>query len=557
MPENNACTLEVVTDGKRRTITLDDKVVTFGRSRKNTVPLREDGKVSAEHCQVVRQKEAWMIIDCGSKNKTFLNGSAISVAALKHGDTFNIGKTEVTFRVGVPTAMDPKEAERLMSKQESPSKLAGDAIAAALAKPAPEVRASKKSSGLRPSVRVERGGKGVSLFALACFFVAGILSGVTALSVLDNRGDEKKAQPVAKAELKGALVSTQMPADPTVAPKDEPVAVAPKDEPKDEPVVVAPKDEPKDVPVVVAPKDPPVAVPPTDSPKDEPVAVKKDPVTPPAPPAEDPPAADDPVAVKPVDPKTPPVDPGTTAEIPDDPARPPTQFMGLKTMIKRVIFVMDVTGSMEDPATVTPSEFSGPADMKLGAELKRQLDKFERKDVKTKLDAAKYELTHSIAYLHPDVEFTVIFYSFSPTPWQKRLVAASDKNKIDAIKRIKTTSAWGGTNIFEGLECAFGIIDDHKKTMKKPEPVKGTDAKPKPGYAIFLVTDGKHNTGRFSDPNSGPEDFLKEIRKINNDDRAIINTIGVGQPGVGVDPPDPVFLARLASENGGEGKMLK
>ncbi|KAF0241113.1 MAG: 14 kDa proline-rich protein [Planctomycetota bacterium] len=552
MPENNACTLEVVTDGKRRTITLDDKVVTFGRSRKNTVPLREDAKVSAEHCQVVRQKDAWMIIDCGSKNKTFLNGSSISVAALKHGDTFNIGKTEVTFRVGVPTALDPKEAERLMSKQDSPSKIAGDAIAAALAQPAPEARASKKSSGLRKAVRVERGGKGVSMFALACFFVAGILSGVTALSVLDNRKDEKKATPVAKVEQKGTLVSAQLPGDATVAPKDDPVAVAPRDEPKDEPVVVAPKDEPKPEPVAVAPKDPPVVAP-KDLPKDEPVVVKKDPVTPPTPPAEDPPAADDPVAVKPVDPKTPPVDPGTAPEVPDDPSRPPTQFMGLRTMIKRVIFVMDVTGSMEDPATVTPSEFSGPPDIKISAELKRQLDKFERKDVKTKLDAAKYELTHSIAYLHPDVEFTVIFYSFSPTPWQKRLMAASDKNKIDAIKRIKTTSAWGGTNIFDGLECAFGIIDDHKKSMKKPEPGKGSDAKPKPEYAIFLVTDGKHNTGRYPDP----EDFLKEIRKINKDDRAIINTIGVGQPGVGVDPPDPVFLARLASENGGEGKMLK
>jgi pSer/pThr/pTyr-binding forkhead associated (FHA) protein len=555
MPEHNTCTLEVVTDGKRRTITLDDKVVTFGRSRKSTVPLKEDSKVSAEHCQVVRQKDAWMIIDCGSKNKTFLNGSAISVAALKHGDTFNIGKTEVVFRVGAPTVMDPKEAEKLLAKQESPSKIAGDAIAAALAKPAPEARASKKSSGLRPAVKIERGGKGVSLFALACFFVAGILSGVTALSVLDNRKDEKKPAPVVKLENKGTLISNQLPGvvaeEPKEEPKGEPVAVVPNEEPKEQPVVVAPKETPKETPVAVAPKDTPVTPVPKDSPKDEPVAVKKEPVEPVPPPAEDPPAADDPVAVKPADPNPPATDPGTGADTPDDPSRPPIQFMGLKTMLKRVVFVMDVTGSMEDPATVAPSEFAGPAEVKIGPELKRQLEKFDRKDVKTKLDAAKYDLTHSIAYLNPDVEFTVIFYSFAPTPWQKRLMVASDKNKIDAIKRIKTTSAWGGTNIFDALECAFQIIDDHKKTLKKPEP--GKDAKPKPGYAIFLVTDGKHNTGRFPDP----EEFLKEIRKINSDDRAIIDTVGVGQPGVGVDPPDPVFLARLASENGGEGKMLK
>ncbi|MCC6737863.1 MAG: FHA domain-containing protein [Planctomycetia bacterium] len=560
MPESNACTLEVVTDGKSRTITLDEKVVTFGRSRKNTVPLRDDGKVSAEHCQVVRQKDAWMLIDCGSKNKTFLNGTSISVSALKHGDSFKIGKTEVTFRVGAPLALDPKEAEKLLAAKPTSNDQAGQAIATALAAPAKpaEPRAAKKSSGLREAVRVERGSKGVSAFAMTCFFVAGILSGLTALSLIDNRGDQKPKTPVAKLEQRGPVEA----AAPKEEPKtEEPVAVAPKEEPKtEEPVAVAPKEEPKtEVPVAVVPKEEPkkeepaTAKPPPDE-TPEPVTVRKDPVPPPPPASEDPPAASDPVTAKPpTEPPPPASGGGTTVEPPDDPARPPTQFMGLKTMIKRVVFVMDVTGSMEDPASVTPAEFSGPPEIKIGAELKRQLEKFNRKDVKTKLDAAKYELTHSIAYLHPDVEFTVIFYSFSPTPWQKRLVPANEKNKIDAIKRIKTTSAWGGTNIYDALESAFGIIDDHRKALKKPATPGGTGAKGKPEYAIFLVTDGRHNTGRFPDP----EEFLSEIRKMNKDDRALINTIGVGQPGVGVDPPDPVFLARLASENGGEGKMLK
>ncbi|MCE9581445.1 MAG: FHA domain-containing protein [Planctomycetes bacterium] len=558
MSETNACTLEVVTDGKARTITLDEKVVTFGRSRKNTVPLKEDSKISAEHCQVVRQKDSWMLIDNGSKNKTFLNGTAVSVAALKHGDSFKIGETSVTFRVGAPTAMNPKEAERLMAKQPSSNTAAGDAIAAALSKPEPRV--SKKSSGVRDAIKVERGGKGVSSLAIICFFFAGILSGYTFLHLFDNRA-EKKAPATAKIETKKPLiqipdqpVSVQPPADP---PKEVPSVVTPKEDPKDPVVAVAPKETPKETPVVAVPKetpkDPVVAVDPKETPKEEPVAVKPEP-PPPAASEDPPPAAGDPVAVKPPvpDPKA---EPGTSVETPDDPKRLPTQFMGLRTTLKRVIFVMDVTGSMEDPASVTPAEFTGPAEIKIGAELKRQLDKFDRKDVKTKLDAAKYELTHTIAYLHPDVEFTVIFFSFSPTPWQKRFMAASEKNKIDAIKRIKTTSAWGGTNIYDALESSFGIVDDFRKTAKKPATPAGgaTGAKGKPEFAVFLLTDGKHNTGRFPDP----EEFLKEIRKMNADDRVLINTIGVGTPGVGVDPPDPVFLARLASENGGEGKMLK
>lgn len=601
-----ACTLEVETGGKRRTLTLDDKIVTFGRSRKNVVVLREDPKISSQHCQVVRQKDAWMLIDCGSKNKTFLNGEAVSVSALKHGDSFKIGETSVTFRTGAPQALDPKEAEKLMSAKPSSNDAAGAAIAAALAAPAPapaavveppkaaeapaeaprpvrtaDLRAAKRPSGLHGAVRVERGGsRGLPLASMACFLLAGIVMGLGLLYAFDGRTEaDPKGGPVAarveqrgQPEQSGDGEAVKQPIgpvqDPVEAPKDPaPDGTAAKNPPpadlaaaRKDPVP-APDDssttkkepvKPPEDPVAAKDPPPPEPVPAKEPPTDEPVAAK-DPMRNPPPAADDPPpAAEDPdVAVK--DPAKDPVAPPPTVE---EVKRPPTQFMGLKSPAKNLIFVMDVTGSMEDPATVTPSEFSGPPEIKISAELKRQLEKFNRKDVRTKLDAAKYELVHSIAWMHPDIEFTVIFYSFSPTPWQARLVPANDKNKIDAIKRIKTTSAWGGTNIFDALEKSFEIVDGHRKAARKPAPppAGGTDAAAKKAeYAIFLVTDGKHNTGRFPDP----EEFLKEIRKLNKDDRAVIHTIGVGKPGEGVDPPDPVFLARLASENGGESKMLK
>ena len=567
MPEARiACTLEIVTDGKSRTLTLDDKIVSFGRSRKNTVPLRDDAKVSAEHCQIVRQKDAWTLIDCGSKNKTFLNGTPVSVAALRNGDKIRVGNTSVTFRQGEPAPLDPRDAERLMGGKPTANEAAAKAIEAALTKPKAEeksqARAAKKSSGMREAVRVERGaGNRVSAFAMACFFVAGTLSGLTALFVFD--GGRKAEKPAVAAKNEPVKIAAgDVLAQPVVdagapvvePPKEEPVAVKDPvvpEPPKEEPVKAEP---PKEEPADVAVKEPAKLEPPKEEPpKESPVA------------ADPPPAAsDEPPTGEPEDvaAKTPPKEEkpevpggGTAPEDPDEEKRPPTQFMGLKTKLKNVVFVMDVTGSMEDPATVTPTEYSGPPEIKLSAEIKRQLEKFDRKEVKTKLDAAKYELANAIAWLHPDVNFTVIFYSFSPTPWQNKFMPAADKNKIDAIKRIKTQAAWGGTNIFDALEKAFGIIDDNKKAQKKPAappPGAGTEAK-KAAYSIFLVTDGKHNTGRFPDP----EEFLREIKKLNSDGRAIINTIGVGQPGVGVDPPDPAFLGRLAEENGGECKMVK
>ena len=550
MPEDRCvCTLEVETDGKTRTVTLEDRVVSFGRSRKNSVPLRDDGKVSSQHCQVVRQKDAWMLIDCGSKNKTFLNGTPVSVAALRNGDKFRIGSTTVSFREGEPRAMEPKDAEKLL-KRESANEAAGQAIAAALSAPKRESRLvdpAPRSDRPRPSgeaVRIERGSPGVSIFAFACFFVAGALSGLTALFVLDTRADKVKP-PVAKTQQEfrpaagdGAVAP---PADVVVAqdpPKEVPVVAPPAVEPpKEEPVaVVPPVEPPKEEPVVAKP---PVEPPKPEPPKEEPVVARK-----PPPPA----ASDDPPTGEPTDVGArPPADP--RGETPAAEKRPPAQFMGLTTTLKYVIYMLDVTGSMEDPASVAPSEFMGPPEVRLSAELSRQLEKFARKDVKTKLDAAKYELTHSIAYLHPDTEFTVVFYSFQPTPWQKKFMPASDKNKIDAIKRIKTTSAWGGTNIYDAIETAFTVIDDQAKTVKKPADT----ADRKASYAIFLVTDGKHNTGRFMDP----EEFLSQVRKLNADGRAALSTIGVGEPGKGVDAPDRVFLTRLAEENGGENRMLK
>jgi len=553
--DRSICTLEVETDGKSRTIALEGKVVSFGRSRKCTVVLREDAKISSQHCQVVRQDAGWVLVDLGSKNKTFLNGDAVSSSSLKHGDSFKIGMTTVTFRVGAPKALDPKEAEKLLGARPSTNTREGAEIAAALASPArPAPQVKKKPEQPGKSVKVQRGsGKGTSMFALACFFAAGILSGVTALLVFDNRDEDPALRVAKKVEQKvempadpgaGEISVRETPADPAVPPTEVPVAPA---EPPVDTAVEVPAAPPEEV-VVQAPDPAPE---PAKEPVKEPETVAAE-TAPPVVPLEPLGQGDD-GTPKPPDPEVavdPDPPPGT--EVTDEPNRPPTQFMGLETKIRRVVYVMDITGSMEDPATSTPKEFTGPPSMKIGGELKRQLDKFGRKDVRTKLDAAKYELVHSIAYLPADVEFTVIFYSFSPTPWQKRFVTASEKNKIDAIKRVKTTAAWGGTNIYDALEMSFSIIDDHIKAQK-PDPKTGTRAKATGAYAIFLVTDGKHNTGRYPDP----EEFLREIKKLNADGRAVINAIGVGEEGKGLDPPDPVFLHRLASENGGEARMAK
>src|SRR5204862_4687268 len=61
------------------------------------------------------------------------------------------------------------------------------------------------SSGVRDAVKIERGSKGVSMTAMACFFVAGIISGVTLLYSIDGRDHGKKVVARAEEKAKGLV----------------------------------------------------------------------------------------------------------------------------------------------------------------------------------------------------------------------------------------------------------------------------------------------------------------------------------------------------------------
>lgn len=251
----------------------------------------------------------------------------------------------------------------------------------------------------------------------------------------------------------------------------------------------------------------------------------------------------------------------------------PTQFYGLKTRSTRLVFLLDKTGSMAEPASEPerspyklPPEAAGaekepPADKACREECTRIFKKWLSVSAKTRIDVAKKEIISTIYVLRPVVHFNVIWYEVTPTPWRQELVSATWPNKLDAMQAADKITASGGTNIWDALELGFKMIEVAQakaafnpiildKRVNYATATGGIDT-------MFLMTDGKPNTGRIDKA----DDIITELKKVNRLRKVTIHTICVGEvlPGAAAlpDSPDPVFLKKIADQNGGDFVHIK
>ncbi|HUT33704.1 MAG TPA: FHA domain-containing protein [Planctomycetota bacterium] len=100
----------------RREYALDEgKSYLVGRSREADVIVK-DKLASRSHCKVAATgAEEWTVADLGSSNGTYVNRERITTRALRHGDTIQIGKAALEFRLlsatTAPTVVGPQAAE--------------------------------------------------------------------------------------------------------------------------------------------------------------------------------------------------------------------------------------------------------------------------------------------------------------------------------------------------------------------------------------------------------------------------------------------------------------
>ena len=169
-------------------------------------------------------------------------------------------------------------------------------------------------------------------------------------------------------------------------------------------------------------------------------------------------------------------------------------FFGIPLESKRIVFVIDHSGSMQIPDT------SG-------------------EKIRTRWEILLEQLDRAIGGLPAKgVEFNLIFFSQGVDSFRPKSVDATPAERDAAKKFIASIEPKGETNVWAGLETAL------------EEPDVDT---------IILLTDGQPSTGQFT----STTDILREVSFKNRFRRVVISTVSIGQ--------DSPFLRRLAAANHG------
>ncbi len=211
------------------------------------------------------------------------------------------------------------------------------------------------------------------------------------------------------------------------------------------------------------------------------------------------------------------------------------EFVGVPTKSRRLVFVIDTSGSMEDLIGDTRN--------------------FKLKDrgyrSYMKMDIVKDELCRSIDGLEPTVRFNILTFATEVKSWKSGLVVANVVNKTGAIKYVQDLKAIGGAsqgfNARAGLGGTAGLSAG--KTNTYAALMTALDAGGRGLYdkhydsqvdTLYFLSDGVPSTGEYVEK----EDILAEVRRVNTLRKLVIHTISIGDM-------DHDLMEHLARQNGG------
>lgn len=169
-------------------------------------------------------------------------------------------------------------------------------------------------------------------------------------------------------------------------------------------------------------------------------------------------------------------------------------YYGIPICAKRVVFVLDTSGSMGGPP----------------------------------IDAAKQALNQTINSLPEAVKFSVVFFDTHATPWQTKLVSANEENKKHATMAVLSRGLGPATVSSAALEAAFRL---------DPE-------------AIYFVSDGEPTDG-------APAAIVSAVTQTNRTRRISIHTIGVAKHNRRGASGLSMFMRPLSGDNYGKFLMIE
>ncbi|MFT7463503.1 MAG: HEAT repeat protein [Pseudohongiellaceae bacterium] len=216
-----------------------------------------------------------------------------------------------------------------------------------------------------------------------------------------------------------------------------------------------------------------------------------------------------------------------------------SSFQGIETKSENIVFVIDVSKSMEEP-------FGDPERL---ARTGREYKSLQR------LAIVKEELINTIQSLPESTGFNIVAYATEAELWKRRASKANVLNKNNAstwVGKLKPaggdgagfrarmglsadSASKGQTNTHLALMTAFGEeVDDKKKSNAFVTSTKD------PVDTIFFLTDGEPTVGKTVDMS----EIREEVRRVNAYRGVQIHVIYVGAYG-GKE------FRLLAEENGG------
>lgn len=194
---------------------------------------------------------------------------------------------------------------------------------------------------------------------------------------------------------------------------------------------------------------------------------------------------------------------GTPFRAPEEGKRnsaPTLSYMGLPLYGNQIVFVLDSSGSMNEPLPEQPRSSKG----------QRAVDEF----------------VGLLPRLPREAAFNVVFFSHQVFPWSDELESQGKGTVLSARDWALARDFGGGTNLYGGVEFAF----------RDPAVEE-----------IVLLSDGAPTDGALTQPS----DILARVARWNRWRHVRVSTVSLAAP-----PKARDFLYRLAKENGGACRVI-
>jgi hypothetical protein len=197
-------------------------------------------------------------------------------------------------------------------------------------------------------------------------------------------------------------------------------------------------------------------------------------------------------------------------------------YYGLRVISRFVTFIVDISGSMEEPYDVNTRKLPGGRIGRAGTGVDDDPEGGGNKREKlAKIEVARRELLRVLDGIPDGTQFNIIAFESTFTPWRPALVEMNDLIRSDAMDYVRKLGPRGMTNVYDTLISA---LDD-------PEV-----------NTIYFLSDGAPTMGKIVEPGG----ILAAVRARNAVRKVKIHTIGFH-----LDPKASILMRLLAEENHG------